>query len=368
MLRFLHAADLHLGSAFAAFSPREAALRRERQFAALEVLFNRAIANGAQMILLAGDVFDTPAPGEAVTARFFSVLQTLSVPVVIAPGNHDYMVAGGAFDRGDLPSHVYVFDRPQLSCIDFPALGTAVYGYAFVAEHCEAPDLGTPADLLPDRVSLLVAHGDLTSPLSPYAPIGVGQLERSGFVYAALGHIHTPTPPRQCGNTLAAYSGFFAGRGFDETGAGQALLVEIEGAHVEVTVLESTADRFETVAVDCTGARSGAEMTVRVREMLSDGCYAPQTALRVRLVGEVGLSCEAERGVMETLGSDFALFEVRDETMPVFDSGYLEKDPTLRGAFYRTLLPKLTAADAETRRVAADALRLGLAALSGREV
>ena len=37
-------------------------------------------------------------------------------------------------------------------------------------------------------------------------------------------------------------------------------------------------------------------------------------------------------------------------------------------AFYRAMLPRLTAADAATREAAARALRMGLAALSGREV
>ena len=44
MLRFLHAGDLHLGSAAAAFSPRVAARRRERQLAALERLIADALA------------------------------------------------------------------------------------------------------------------------------------------------------------------------------------------------------------------------------------------------------------------------------------------------------------------------------------
>ena len=46
MLRFLHAGDLHLGSAAAAFSPRVAARRRERQLAALERLIADALAAG----------------------------------------------------------------------------------------------------------------------------------------------------------------------------------------------------------------------------------------------------------------------------------------------------------------------------------
>ena len=232
----------------------------------------------------------------------------------------------------------------------------------------DAPVLGTAAQLLPDRTPILLAHGDLTSPLSPYAPISGAQLERAGFAYAALGHIHKPLPQRRFGRTVAAYSGFFAGRGFDEAGCGGGLLVTVDGDRVETEPLRSSARCFEVAELDCTGALSGEEIRTRLQNLLTSTRYAAENALRVRLVGDVGIACRAEPAALIALGRDLALFELRDETVPIYDGGFLEKDPTLRGAFYRALLPRLTAEDAEERSLAAEALRLGLAALSGREV
>ena len=368
MLRFLHAADLHLCSPLAAFSAEAAVKRRNRQFDALEQLFGDALKSGIQMVLLAGDVFDTPAPDADSAARLFAMLGRLPVPVVIAPGNHDYFREGGVWQRHVLPDNVYVFDQSSLSCFDFAALGVAVYGYAFTAETMGAPVIGTPADLLRDRTAILLAHADLLSPLSPYAPITAGQLERCGFAYVALGHIHKPTESRRYGGAVAAYSGFFAGRGFDEAGAGQALLVEVEGSSVNVLPLQSAADRFEVVELDLTGARNNEEIYTRLRGYLEEQELSPYTALRVCLTGSVGLSCHVDRERLQGAGKHLALFEVRDETLPIFDGAYLEKDPTLKGAFYRALLPRLTSGDAETRVQAAEALRLGFAALSGKEV
>ena len=58
MLRFIHAADLHLDSAFRALGPGKAArLRQERR----ETLFRLADyvnGHGVGLVLLAGDVFD----------------------------------------------------------------------------------------------------------------------------------------------------------------------------------------------------------------------------------------------------------------------------------------------------------------------
>ena len=368
MIKLLHAADLHLCSPLAAFSPRVAAARRERQFAALAALFAQAVARGAQMILLAGDVFDSPTPPPEGIDRFFAIVRAQPVPVLVAPGNHDPLREGGVWQRGERPANLHVFDSPQLTCLDFPTLGASVYGYAFTAENMPSPALGDGTGRAADRTTILLAHGDLNAPLSPYAPIGAGQLERSGFAYAALGHIHRPMPPCRYGRTVVAYSGFFAGRGFDETGAGQALFVEIEGEYVGTQCMHTACDRFERLELDCTGATDGAQIAVRLQERLREAAFSAETAVSVVLTGQVGLACRVNRTALQTAGEGFALFEVRDQTVPILDSGYLEKDPTLRGAFYRALLPRLTDGDGEVRALAAEALRMGLSALSGGEV
>ena len=371
MLRFLHAGDLHLGSSFAAFSPRVASRRRERQLASLEQLFADATEKGAQMILLAGDVFDSPEPDGDLAVRFFTILQKQPVPVVIAPGNHDYRRPGGFWDRADIPDNVYVFEGNKLSCFDFPSLGAAVYGYAFTSESMPPVELGTAADRLPDRVSILLAHADLYSPISAYAPLTAGQIGQAGFSYLALGHIHNPQEPKRIEGSLAAYSGFFAGRGFDECGEGGALMVEILPDHVSLERLSSRADKFEKKSLDCTGALSGEELRSRMSDYLldlMDDQAAAETALRLTLVGNVGISCRPDPASLGALGERFALFQVLDETLPIYDAGYLEKDPTMTGAFYRAMLPRLEDADARVRTTAAAALRLGLAALAGKEV
>lgn len=368
MLRLLHAGDLHLDSPMAAFSKAAAAARRERQFAAFEALLSDGIARGAELVLLAGDCFDSPTPSPEAIARFFGILGALPVPVVIAPGNHDYYTPQGLWASARCPQNVHVFSSRKLCYFDFPTLGATVYGFAFEGESADGPDIGRAEALPKNRISVLLAHTDITSPLSPYAPISQGQLEQSGYTYAALGHIHKPMPARSFGNTLVAYSGFFAGRGFDELGVGQARLVEIDAKGARESVIDSTADTFERRVLNCTGAENGEDIRRAVQDFLRREALPANTALRLCLEGDVGLDCHVDKAALEPLGDSLALFEVADHTMPLYDAAYLEKAVTLQGAYYRTLLPQLQSEDAGVRAVAAEALRLGLSALSGREV
>jgi len=368
MLRLLHIGDLHLGCAFGAFSSRVAAERRARMFEAFEKTLTDARERDVDLILLAGDCFDTETPDSDIVRRFFSLLSATGVPVVIAPGNHDPYRVGGVWDRLPLPQNVLLFRDAHLAYFTLPGLRARVYGYAFTDAAHEAPVLPT-RDALPEGfVNILLAHADLLSPHSPYAPLTGEALAASGFHFAALGHVHKPMPQRRFGDTVVAYSGFFAGRGFDECGRGHVNLVEIEGERVAVTPLETEADCFEICSLDCTGADSGEVVRARVAEFLEKTAYPPKTALRLVLCGEVGAACVPDVAVLSRLGAQVALFEVKDETVPLYDKALLEKDPSLRGAFYRAMKHRLADADPTIRAVAAEALRLGLAALSGREL
>lgn len=368
MLKLLHLGDLHLCSAFSAFSPRVAARRRAGQFEALEKTVKKGARMGAQMLLLAGDCFDHTKPDADAVRRFFSLLAEVALPTLIVPGNHDYYREGGFWDSVPLPSNVHLFRESELSHVYFGELDTVVYGYAFTDEAHEAPRLPRRDELPLAGTSILLAHADLLTPLSDYAPIASGALAASGLSFAALGHVHNPPAPRRFGETVVAYSGFLTGRGFDETGKGNANFVEIDGARVKITPFEVEGDRFEIRTLDCTGAASGEELRLHVADFLKREALPEGTALRLVLSGEVDDTCTPDVAALSRLGEGLALFELRDDTLPILDAAFLEKDRGLRGAFYRAMRKRLESENEQERAVAAEALRLGFAALRGREI
>lgn len=368
MLKLLHLGDLHLCSAFSAFSPRGAAKRRAGQFEALEKTVKRGAEMGAQMLLFAGDCFDHTRPDADAVRRFFSLLAEVALPTLIVPGNHDYYREGGFWDSVPLPSNVHLFRENSLTHVHFPALDTVVYGYAFTDEKHEGAKLPRRDELLLAGTSILLAHADLLTPFSDYAPLASGALATSGFSFAALGHVHNPPAPRRFGDTVAAYSGFLTGRGFDETGKGNANFVEIDGARVKITPIEVEGDRFEIRTLDCTGVASGEALRLQVADFLAREALPEDTALRLILSGEVGALCAPDTVALSRLGEGLSLFELRDDTLPLLDKELLEKEQGLRGAFYRAMRKRLESENEDERAVAAEALRLGFAALAGREI
>lgn len=59
MIKFLHTADLHLDAPFAALSPEQAAARRQEQRELLTELAEAANTHDCDLVLLAGDLFDS---------------------------------------------------------------------------------------------------------------------------------------------------------------------------------------------------------------------------------------------------------------------------------------------------------------------
>lgn len=368
MPRLLHTGDLHLCSPMAAFPAGRAADRRERQWAALEKMLSDARSAGACLLLFAGDVFDTTTPPVDAVRRFYGLLFDCGLPALIAPGNHDYYREGGFWDAVPLPDNVTLFRQERPETVRFPALSLSVTGFAFRGENAPSPDLGGAADRDPELTNILLGHADLLSPLSPYAALTPGQIEASRFALALLGHIHNPPAPRRFGETVTAYCGFFAGRGFDELGPGHANLIDVAGGDVRITALETTTDCFAEETLDLTGTADGETLRRRVSDYATAAKWPSGTALRLCLTGAVSPDCTVDGASIDRIFASLDLFEYRDETLPILDAGYLEKDPGPRGAFYRAMKSRLESGDPDERAVAAEALRLGFAALAGREV
>ena len=111
-------------------------------------------------------------------------------------------------------------------------------------------------------------------------------------------------------------------------------------------------------------------MIALIMKLMSDRGYGKDTALRVILCGEVSSEYTPSKKKICSSGalSSLALLEIKDESVSTKGLEYLKSDVTVRGEFYRALVPMLESEDAEERCRAKLALSFGLAALDKREI
>src|SRR5262245_50971112 len=135
-LRVLHTADVHL-DIDSYGSPDEQAAFRARGRRLFQRLVDRALGDEADLVLIAGDLFDHNRVPDDTVAFVQAQLRRLRQPVVILPGNHDAMRANGIYDRHDLAagaSHIHVIRHLGGESIAFPELDAVVWGRA-MEEH-----------------------------------------------------------------------------------------------------------------------------------------------------------------------------------------------------------------------------------------
>lgn len=370
-MKIMHIADVHLDSAFSGFDKDAADVKRDELRSCFVGAMQKAKQERVDLVLIAGDLFDTPFCSSQTRRAVFNAIESVSCPVVISPGNHDYYNKNGTYADKQLPQNAFVFTSSELGRFDFDELGVSVIGYAFTSDRYESNPLSEQVPLSSENVNILCAHADLGAPLSKYAPISANAIARNGFIYAALGHVHVAPAPTRAGNSIIAYSGFPQGRSFDELGAGGAYIIDIDLQSLTCDIERITLSKmsYAIEKLDITSLSTNEEVIERIKTLISEKHYGENTALRVILTGAIPSdhSISETKIAYSTELSSLALLQVRSECISNFDLEYLERDMSIRGEVYRQLLPLLNSADESERVRASMALKFALAALDKRE-
>ena len=373
-MRFLHTADLHLGPRLDYIQdPARRARRREDFSRQADRLPELVREHGADVLLLAGDIFDRDLPAQPDTARLAAALRELAVPVLVVPGTHDAWRTGGVWDR-TWPSHVRVFKTGgwELEVIGdtaFHALGStgkALPGSLF-ADLKEAG----PGRFQVGLVHASMLWADVKEKVDrKNHPFEEAELDATFLDYLALGDHHRQRIVTR-GRRVAAYPGSPEGLSFDPAEAGPRgmLLVDLvePGRPPIVTPIGPTnAREIALDALDLSELQqeSAGDLAEAVRRRLRS-LAGPDRLLRFDLTGvlEQMLPLDVEQ-VAGNLQDEFFSLQVRDRTRTL--SSAAGDESTVRGAFERRLRARLEGASSDPDRLLAErALQVGLQALEG---
>ena len=364
MIRFLHGADFHLDSAFGALPAQRAAERRRESRELLFRLADYVNGHDIDLVLLAGDLFDSASPFRETGEQLAAALGQMRARVFVAPGNHDWYGPGSPWETAAWPENVTVFREGALTAAEVPELDLVVHGAAFTGpDQPESLLAGftAPAD---GKVHIGLLHGELDGAEDRYDPIRREEVSASGLAYLALGHVHKRMEPLTLGRTVCAWPGCLEGRGFDELGEKGFYKGTIsDSGEVSLTFVPFARHRYEILEVDVTG---------KDPRVAVEAALPPDTAgdlYRILLTGETAEGGAGAAALREALADRFDTLEVRDRTRMAEDLWQRAGEDSLRGLFLRELLARREAAEDEAARAEIDlAARFGLAALDHRDL
>ncbi len=353
-MKILHSADWHLDSPMAGHSTEQSRYLRSQLLTLPEKVANLCKKENCDLLLLCGDLFDGVYTKESLNA-LRSALESVEVPVFIAPGNHDFCGKDSPYLTESFPENVHIFTHPVLESVSLPQLDCRIYGAGYDAMDCPAL-LKNFSAAGQERWHIGLLHADPLQANSPYAPLNAQQVRASGLHYLALGHVHKGDS-FLAGDTLCAWPGAPMGRGYDESGIKGVLLVELE---------ETVTTRFVPLDTPCfydETAVVGESPEQTLAAILPP--TATQNFYRITLTGYCDPMDTAQ------LASQFPHvpnLQLRDRTAPETDLwGDLSSD-NLEGLYFKLLHDGLDTDSEKLQQRLKLAARISRQILDGQEV
>ena len=300
LLRFVHAADLHLDSPFTGIrsvAPDHVAQELYKAtFKAYENIVDLCIEERVDALLVAGDVYDGADRSLRAQQAFMRGLRKLDeagIRSFVCHGNHDPLDGWEA--QLAYPGTCHRFGTEWEAVPVFPddPDRTVVYGISYgqqVEERNLVSQLGS-VDSGPFTIGLLHANVGDKPEHAPYAPCSLEDLERTGIKYWALGHVHTREVMR--GHSPAVvYPGNPQGRHVNEAGARGVYLVEVDGDDVRLDFRPTDTVRWARIEVDVSDVNSDQILHDRLSQRVQGSVeFAEGRSLvaRITLVGRTPL-------------------------------------------------------------------------------
>lgn len=200
VLRFVHTADWHLGKRFPRLAESDELRLTRARVEVLDRIFGAADRERAEVVLCAGDLFDSAEPSEEYWRPLLQRLLNTprERPIVLLPGNHDPHLPDSVWAkshrfRQGLPTWVHVVDPPML---ELPIGDHAVlYGVP-----CQSTaGANDPTAKIPERapgdarIRIGLVHGT-TFDVKGYQmnfPISQDAVIERGLDYLAIGDTHS---------------------------------------------------------------------------------------------------------------------------------------------------------------------------------
>lgn len=356
LIKFVHTADLHLGSPLASISGREdqvASQLARATFQGFENIVDLCIQEKVDFLLISGDIYDSADRGVYEQLTFRKYLQRLSesgIPVYLAFGNHDPLEGWAA--HIDWPKNVHVMRGDGPERVLFTGSNgreVAIVGMSYqkgeTYENLAVQFPNKEGDW-PFTIGMLHCTLGAGAGHEPYSPCSLKDLIQRGYDYWALGHIHKPTVVQRNRPTVV-YSGNPQGRDIGERGARGCYLVSVDDKHnVNAQFIETASIRWEDVEISIDEAETENDLYERIGDTLSslrESSGGQGVLCRLKLTGRGGVHAWLIREdtipqILQWFGDnekgkrDFVLLEwIIDRTEPPIDREQVAKRADIVG-------------------------------------
>lgn len=305
-MRFIHIADLHLGS-----SPEAEFAwgkdRAEELWDSLAAVLDACNEKKIDLLLIAGDLFDRPPVWADLdrVSNMFSMLETTQV--VIIAGAADYIENDSPWLTYPWKPWVHVLTDRHCISVHLDEINTSVSGCSYHASSEPRPYL---EDALVDneneyQILLGYSNGE------EYMPADFAQLAEKGFDYIALGSEHKP---RLLADKRIAYAGSLEPLSESESGKHGLILGEISKDGTAVKFIPFACREYINIKVRMSSDTKQDTLEEKLAKAMEQ--YGSENIFSFSLEGRYKPGMPYDRERLMALGN---VCGIKDDTMPDYN-------------------------------------------------
>jgi exonuclease SbcD len=256
-------------------------------------------------LLLSGDLYDGDQTSMK-TARFLAdqigKLHQAGIKVFVIRGNHDAL--SKITKELSLPNSVEIFGG-RAGAVDVERgkgnRPITIHGISFAQPHAPDSLLSRFKPPVEGAVNIGLLHTSLGGAEGHdlYAPCNVVDLQRSGFRYWALGHLHRRTVAESEATATVVMSGMPQGRDIGEAGPKSVTLATVgDDGSIQIEERHTSVAQFERISVDLGNVETWREMVDALGLALGqarDAVASEHFVARLQLTGTTSLTWRLRR-------------------------------------------------------------------------
>lgn len=351
-MKFIHIADTHFDTPFSFLAEKEnlGDIRRLEQRQAFKKMINYVKEKEIPYIFIAGDLYDQNYVKKSTIEYINELFKAIpNTKIFIAPGNHDPFLRDSHYNNFEWNDNVYIFNS-EMGIYEFEDVD--VYGFGFDDFYCDGINISDIKIKNKEKINILVIHGDIDASKTAqvlYNPISKNELQKLGFDYVAMGHIHK----RQIIEKNIVYPGSTISLGFDELGEHGMIEADIDKNNLKINFIKLDNRIFEEKEINI----SNVEIQEELVELINEINIEKNTMLKIILVGTRNFEID-ENKILKLINNENIL-KIKNNTKIKYDLEELSKQNNLKGIFVKEMLELLNKNE-ENKKIIEKAIEIGL--------
>lgn len=306
-MRFMHMADVHLGAA-----PDGQAAWSEARKKEIWETFRSSIEDAKReqvdLLLIAGDLFHRQPLIEELREVNYLFSTLTNTRVVLIAGNHDYLQPPSGYLNFTWNRNVICLFSRDCECVRFPEIDTEVYGFSYYRQEIPEPlyEGIRPVKDHGKGCRILLAHGGDAR----HIPINKQSLQKSGFDYVALGHIHKPQIVLK---DQAAYAGALEPIDCNDMGPHGYILGEYIKGRIRLHFVKKAKREYVSLALPVEETDTTFSLRDKLEKKIEEQGW--QNIYRIILQGSRSPQVHFDTEKLKEFGM---VLDVEDQTTPLF--------------------------------------------------